>query len=59
MGSVSEEVQRLDLLDSDLTFDTAYTIPHNVNLTMSLKIRQHGLGAPAVVALESGGVDLE
>lgn len=59
MVSVCEEIERLDLLDGDLTFDTAHTIPHNVNFTMSFKLRQHGLGTPAVMALESGVVDHE
>lgn len=58
MGSVGKKIQRLDLLNGDLTFNTTCTIAHDANLTMSLKVRQHGLGAPAVMALESGSVDL-
>ena len=49
MGSVGKEVQRLDLLTSQLAFDANDAEAHNVNPTMTLKVRQHGLGAPAVV----------
>lgn len=58
MPSATNEVERLDLLNCDVALDPDGTEAANADLTMTFKVRQHGLGAPAVVALESCGVDL-
>ena len=49
MVAVRCKVQRLDLLDCDVAFDPDGTEAAHIDLAMSLKVRQHGLGAPAVV----------
>jgi hypothetical protein len=58
MGSVCQEVQRLDLLTGHFAIDANDTEADNVNHTMAFKVRQHRLGTPAVVALECSSVDL-
>ena len=59
MPSATDEVEGLDLFDCDVTTDPDGTEAANVDLTMTFKVRQHGLGAPTVMTLESRGVDLE
>tara|TARA_Y100000592_G_scaffold14153_1_gene20048 strand:- start:624 stop:872 length:249 start_codon:yes stop_codon:yes gene_type:complete len=59
MVTVRSIVQRLDLLDCDIALDPDGTEAAYVDLTMTLKVRQHGLSAPAVMALESGIIDHE
>ena len=59
MVTISSIVQRLDLFYCDVTFDPDGTEATYIDLTMTLKVRQHGLGAPAVMALECGVIDHE
>jgi len=59
MVTVRSIVQRLDLFNCDVTTDPDGTEAAYIDLTMTLKVRQHGLGTPAVMALESGVVDHE
>ena len=59
MVTISSIVQRLDLLNCDVALDPDGTEAAHIDLTMTLKVRQYGLSAPAVVTLESRGVDLE
>ena len=58
MASGHHKVKRFDLLNCDVTTDPDGTEAAHVDLTMTFKVRQHGLRAPAVVTLESRGVDL-
>ena len=58
MPSATDEVEGLDLLNCDVTTDPDGTEAAHIDLTMTFKVRQHGLGAPAVMTLESRGVDL-
>ena len=57
MVTVRSIIQRLDLLNCDVALDPDGTEAAHIDLTMTLKVRQHGLGAPAVMALESGVID--
>ena len=59
MVTISSVVQRLDLLDGDVALDPDGTEAAYIDFTMTFKVRQHGLGTPAVVALESGVIDHE
>ena len=59
MVTVRSIVQRLDLLNCDVALDPDGTEAAYIDLTMTFKVRQHGLSAPAVVTVESRGVDLE
>ena len=58
MPSATHKVKRFDLLNCDVTTDPDRTEAAHVDLTMTFKVSQHGLGAPAVMTLESRGVDL-
>ena len=59
MPSATNEVEGLDLLNCDVTTDPDGTEAAYIDLTMTFKVRQHGLGAPAVMALKSGVIDHE
>ena len=58
MPSATNEVEGLDLLNCDVTTDPDGTEAAHVDLAMTFKVRQHGFRTPAVMTLESRGVDL-